>query len=143
MKLPDKRLTLKNVYVEFKKENLEICKKYGITYKKFNKVCKLFNSMLIDKLIYDAYFYNMGSNLGWLSIKAGRTSLTKPKIDFANTKKLGFTVYFLNEHSNYYYYYTYWKKGNTMNIKSFQFKLSKPNKRKLIDAVKNKTIRVL
>jgi hypothetical protein len=143
MKYPDKNLTIKHIYREFSKEYKDLCDKYEIDYKLYKKVCISFNKKVIREIIFNGYTFNFGSLLGHLCIRTNKTPIKNPKIDFYKTKKLGFKVFHLNEHTNYKYYFTYWRKGRTMNIKCYRFYFNTKNKNLMVNAIKNKMIKTL
>lgn len=55
------------------------------------------------------------------------------KVDYKEWKESGLVTYHLNEHSNEYYAYCHWKRIHVKlkNKKSYCFRLSRDNKRRL------------
>lgn len=140
--LPKTTKTLKNIYLSFLKDHVDLCDRYEISYSVFKALCVRFNTLLVERLIFSAYEFPMGSHMGTLRIRAAKTSFTNPKVDYYRSKQLGFRVYHLNDHSNNYYYYTYWRKGSLMNIRSYRFYFNRKNRRLLSQAIREKKVRV-
>lgn len=75
----------------------------------------------------------------FISRSKAKASEEKYRIDFGETRKLGKTVYHLNEHTNGYNYVWSWDRTMCKNytINAYRFIPTRYNKRRLCDILKN------
>lgn len=138
-KKPKQKITLKEIYKNFKKENKDI----KTNAQDFRNICEDFNYMLMQMCIYESYEFDFPGRLGKFKIKKEKTKLHNLKTDFANTKKYGKPIKHLNEHSGGYHYKSYWKKGRHIHISLYRFDLTRANKREITEASHKNTIKAL
>jgi len=103
-----------------------------ITYLRFKKVyCSLMRALM--DYVLEGYFFKMPYNLGILRIKKRKLTLNKKmlRVNFAETRKHGKTIYHLNEHSNGFYYKFSWQQGFISGIKKYSFVPVRNYKREL------------
>ncbi|QOR58368.1 topoisomerase [uncultured phage cr118_1] len=126
-------------YLEETKDN----SLYKVDYKLYRTIVSELFKDIRNKLIEEGEEIKLPSRLGEISIVK-----TKPKywdgkhcsIDFQSTKKLGKLVLYLNEHSDGFKYRLHWyKKKALVPFKSkYQIVLTRENKRRLAQIIKNK-----
>lgn len=114
---------------------------YFVDYKTFKDIVTTYFKYQSDQVLNSKCF-KLPARLGDIQIVKNKPkTFTKQhlSIDFDETRKLGKTVYHLNEHSNYYKFRVYWCK-NIMFVKNkshYQFIFTRSNKRMLAHYIKN------
>ena len=83
-----------------------------IDYSTYASIIKTFNKQLMDKILNDAFEFEMPYRLGTLRIKKTKTWFDPKtmKVDWKKTKEIGKRVYHMNEHTNYFNFRFFWKK---------------------------------
>ena len=104
----------------------------SMPYNRFKEIYTAYVEAIIEYVL-DGYFFKFPYNLGILRIKKRKLTLNKKmlRVDFAETKKQGKTIYHLNEHSNGYYYKFYWDQGVISGIRKYTFTPIRKYKRQL------------
>jgi hypothetical protein len=132
-----------DVYKAYKKEFPQKLKLHGIDRVKYIDIMKDFNTILIrEELIDKAKPISLPFRLGTLWIQKRKFNFTNRrglKIDYSESKRLKTTIYFLNEHTDNYYYTFRWQKART-RIKGkdrYAFKVCNSHKRYLSKSLKN------
>lgn len=80
----------------------------SITYKDFTTIVKESNKKIFDSVVEDTDGFKLPENLGYLCVIKYKTK--KKAINWADTKKYGKTIYFLNLHSFGFRYHIKWFK---------------------------------
>lgn len=109
-----------------------------INLKKYLEIIDEFNTEIMDLIASSTFIFNLGSNLGNISIKNRKIDFSKTtlKVNYEESKKVGYIIYHLNEHTNYKYYKYYWTKGVLKDIHSFTFIPTRDNQRNLAKKLK-------
>jgi hypothetical protein len=101
----------------------------------YDRFKEIFNSLIkaIISYVLEGYLFKFPYNLGILRIKKRKMTLNKKmlRVNFAETKKLGKTIYHLNEHSGGYYYRFSWDSGIISGIRKYTFTPVRIHKRAL------------
>ncbi len=82
--------------------------KSEISYNEFTTIIKESNKKIFDAVVEDADGFKLPENLGYLCVIKYKTK--KKAINWADTKKYGKTIYYLNLHSFGYRYHIKWFK---------------------------------
>lgn len=82
--------------------------KSDISYADFTKIVKESNKKIYETIINDENGFKLPENLGYLCVIKYKTK--KKAINWADTKKFGKTIYFLNLHSFGFRYHIKWFK---------------------------------
>jgi hypothetical protein len=161
--------TLKDAYKHFcislvlhetiQGNTIDIQKRHNITCTKYNSICKEFNQLLSDLIIYNAYEFKIPYRIGPIRIRKYKARLkidpvtnklqtnTLP-VDYKATKLLWSEdeearlnkkkVYILNTHTDGYRCTWFWskKRCNIPNKSVYQFIPCRRNKRALAEALK-------
>lgn len=106
----------------------------------YKRVLRAYNKRLLDVLMTEEYEEDMGNRLGYLGLAVKKNSSTCRKVDYNNSKKLGFTVYHDNSKTMNQYFILYWNKDKVANDSYYQFRLSEANKKKLTKLVRENKI---
>lgn len=129
--------TLRDSFKSFKEDFEEST----VDYKTYANVIKSFNQRVMEKILFEAFEFEMPYRLGSLRIRKKKTHFKEKtmKIDWAKTRELGKRVYHMNEHTNYFNYRFYWKKQHAtfINKKMYSFTATRDNKRLLASILKN------
>lgn len=135
---PEMKYGLSDVYKYFKKKS-----KMQMDYKKFKSIALLLGDAIFSYVL-KGNFFQFPYKLGILRIAKRKMQLVdkdgKPKrlkVDFYNTKRLGKTVYHLNEHWGGCYGLYVWRCGHIMDGKRYSFKPIRDHKRAITQAIKN------
>lgn len=132
--MPDvkKGYSLSHSYKYFKK-------KYGfdIDLATYRAICCAFNKKIVQNVI-DGKVVKLPHSLGDLWIKKIKTNYDKPRVDLNETKKLGKTIYHLNEHSEGWWARWYWsRKCNLVtNMIYYSFQPTRENSRNVAKVMK-------
>lgn len=127
-----------------RKHSLDDCYKFfknkykiAVTKKEYRNICYDFNKM-IAKDVLKGKITTIPYYLGALWGK--KFKAPKKQVDFDETKRLGKTIYHLNEHSDGYSVRWAWEKKNNLvtNLIYYSFIPSRKNKRDLVSSVKEK-----
>jgi hypothetical protein len=104
----------------------------SMDYDKFKKIFRSLSKAIIE-FVLEGYLFKFPYNLGILRIKKRKMTLNKKmlRVNFAETKRLGKTIYHLNEHSSGYYYKFYWDRGIISGIRKYSFTPVRIHKRAL------------
>lgn len=145
--------------------------KNPVDYKTYSAVIKQFNDAVLDEIVYNSREFSIPGRLGKLRIKRfknnflteegdlNRTFLkpdwkrtwelwrrlypekTDQEIKNVKEKKL---IYHTNEHTDNHYYRFYWDKltCNLTNHTLYNFKPTRTNKKKLIEAIKDEDLNI-
>lgn len=110
-----------------------------VPLKTFKAILGNYNTELINHIL-NAEEVRLGSRLGYLRIKKVKIEFKRSeglKIDWKRTKETGNKIFHLNEHRNGYFYKFTWRKGVVPYIKAYSFIVSRHNKRRLPQILKN------
>lgn len=119
--------TLKDIYNVYK-DNFE--KGIQVSKKNFKTINTVFVKLLQDKILLESEEVKlpMGGSIRVKKIKQkirlnldGSIIKSRLKIDFNETKKLGKTIYHLNENRDGHYYKIAWRRPNIENITAYSF----------------------
>jgi hypothetical protein len=92
--------TLRDSYKLYKKDYEEV----NVDYKTYAKIIKSFNQRIMEKILFEAFEFELPYRLGTIRIKKKKTHFDQKvmKIDWKKTKELGKRVYHINDHTNYF-----------------------------------------
>ncbi len=131
--------TIKDSYKIYKET---VLKELQVDKKTYNKIIKLANKVLIDKLLLESETVKLPFSLGSLRIKKNKINYSNNRmsIDWKTTFEVGKKVVHMNEHRNGYRYRFYWnKKGARINnITYYSFTPCRNAKRTLAKLLKYK-----
>ena len=104
----------------------------SMSYSRFKEIFSALMEAIMEYVL-EGYFFKFPYNLGILRIKKRKLTLNKKmlRVNFAETRKHGKTIYHLNEHSNGYYYKFYWNQGFISGIRKYTFTPVRKYKRAL------------
>lgn len=131
--------TFKDAYKLYK---TDVIKELQVDKKTYSKIIKLFNKLLVEKMLNESETIKLPYRLGYLRIKKNKInySTNKMSIDWKTTFETGCKVVHTNEHRNGYRYRFYWsKKGSAINnISFYSFTPVRTAKRNLAKILKYK-----
>lgn len=132
--------TIKDFYQSYKLENID---DHMTHFKAFRDILYDFNTILCNKLLSASEELKMPFQLGSVYIVKYLPKTYSNKslsVNFALTKQLGKTIYYLNEHSNGYKFRLFWSKQGCKSTSLYKYNLSlvRANKRLLASLIKNK-----
>lgn len=113
-----------------------------VSNKVYKGICKRFNELITAKIIEENYIFKMPSRLGTLRIKKYKMKYNQNKmtLNFQEYKKTGIKTYYMNDHSNNYYYKWKWERTGLaiLNKGKYRYKATRFNNRKLAVVIKSK-----
>lgn len=123
----EESITLTDIQKHFNKNE---GKDLGISLRVYKDVCHTFFTLLSSK-IKAGKLISMPFEIGVMYVKGIKTDLDRLLPDMNETKKLGYTVYHLNEHSDGYYGKWMWSRrgGSLPSTQCFSFTATRANKR--------------
>lgn len=105
------------------------------------EICKDFNKLVINAMIYEGFIFSLPYQLGTLSIRKNKTNPNRKRLNFNLTKKYNKKIYHDNRHSDGFYGKFHWSKNglkSKFKYKSYySFRPSKANKKELVNAITN------
>lgn len=139
MKQP-KAYTIKNFYESY--VNYIDNDLYMVDYKTFRNILTDYFKHIRDEIIEEGKTFKIPCRLGTLSIikhKPKQWNGESLRIDFKTSQELGKIIYHLNEHSSGFKYRFHWSKiiMNTPNKIKYQLIVTRANKRRLAQIIKN------
>lgn len=134
--------TTKDFYASYK-TNIDHDTVYDVDYKVYKQILIDYFKFLRDEVIENSKEIRLPCRLGYLSIikKKPKTYTSGSlRVDYHATKQYGKVIYHLNEHSDGYKYRAYWSKKDSLltNKTKYQFVLTRYNKRRLAQIIKNR-----
>jgi hypothetical protein len=125
---------------------------YWLNYDIYNRLIQRLHEKITDRLVYNAYQWKLPYRLGIIRIEKVKPEIiydengkidytkTKMKIDYRATRKYNKKSFYYNTHTKgYFMFFTWWKRhknaARVKNISLYRLKVSKPVKRKLIQAI--------
>ena len=115
--------------------------KDAVEYSVYANVLKSFNQRVMEKILFEAFEFELPYRLGSIRIKKSKTHFTKKtmKVDWQKTKELGQKVYHMNDHTNNFNFRFFWKKKTAtfINKSFYSFTASRKNKRQLAAILKD------
>jgi hypothetical protein len=134
--------TLKHVYKAYESEHGN--DEFRVDEKTFRDVIIYFNKRAMQMILEDARELILPYRLGSLRIVKCKMHIVnnKLKVDFNTSRKLGKTIYHLNDHTDGYYYKFHWRKigCNAKNYKAYCLQPVREYKRKISQLIKNKQV---
>lgn len=149
---------IKDIYNFYTKKKKDSGKEY-VSSKSFGTVLKQFNKEICNAIVLDSYEYRMPYRLGYLRIRKFKTRLVLDPDgnlrtghlhpDWVATKQLWEKnlkakeekkiVWHTNKHTQGFYCKWYWDKSvcNIKNSSVYSLVMSRTNKRKIAEAIKN------
>lgn len=133
--------TIADFYLSYL-SNIEEDTVYDVEFDIFKLIVSDYLKHLSYQLLDQSRQLKLPARLGTFEIvkRKPKTFTSKSlRVDFQETKRLGKTIFHLNEHSNYYKFRLYWSKkdSHVMNNQYYQFILTRDNKRHLAYLIKN------
>ena len=106
-----------------------------LNFKQYNSVIQQYLKWMADILLDTGEVILCG--LGKVSIIGRERNFKKLAVDFVQTKKMGKTIYHLNEHTDGVHYSFRWYRGKVRVRYKFCYKLkiTKPNRRRLYNLI--------
>ena len=138
-----KSYTLRSIY-NFYIENTADNKLYNsIDYTTFRSIILDYYDYIRDELLNKGNSIKLPCNLGTISIVKKKSEYWNGKgcsIDYKATRENNKLIYYINEHSDGYKFRLYWSKlkCNISNGIKYMMILSRDNKRRLAQIIKNK-----
>lgn len=137
-----KSYTIADYYVSYK-NYIEQDTVYDIPYSTFRNIVSDYFKYIQQEVIESSKEFKLPCRLGTLCIVKRQPKNFDSKslrIDYHESKVQGKIVYFLNEHSDYYKFRLHWSKKESLltNKTKYQFILTRANKRRLAQIIKNK-----
>lgn len=137
-----KSYTIADYYVSYK-NYIEQDTVYDIPYSTFRNIVSDYFKYIQQEVIEGSKEFKLLCRLGTLCIVKRQPKNFDSKslrIDYHESKVQGKIVYFLNEHSDYYKFRLHWSKKESLltNKTKYQFILTRANKRRLAQIIKNK-----
>lgn len=142
LKYNRKSYTIADYYVSYK-NYIEQDTVYDIPYSTFRNIVSDYFKYIQQEVIEGSKEFKLPCQLGTLCIVKRQPKNFDSKslrIDYHESKVQGKIVYFLNEHSDYYKFRLHWSKKESLltNKTKYQFILTRANKRRLAQIIKNK-----
>lgn len=142
LKYNRKSYTIADYYVSYK-NYIEQDTVYDIPYSTFRNIVSDYFKYIQQEVIEESKEFKLPCRLGTLCIVKRQPKNFDSKslrIDYRESKVQGKIVYFLNEHSDYYKFRLHWSKKESLltNKTKYQFILTRANKRRLAQIIKNK-----
>lgn len=130
-------------FYEFYLSYIERDTVYDVEYKVYRQIVEDYFRYIVEEVMEKSREFKLPCRLGNLSIVKRQPKNFDNKslrIDYHESKIQGKSVYFINEHSNYYKFRFLWSKKDCLLINKtrYQFVASRANKRKLAQIIKNK-----
>ena len=129
--------TLRDSYKIYK----ESYGKEAIDYNTYSKLIKDFNKEVMRKILLESFEFELPYRLGTIRIKKTKSKFNPKnmKPDWKKTKELGYKVYHMNEHTNFFNFRFYWKKKKAIfkNKTLYSFVAARRNKRELASILKD------
>lgn len=137
-----KSYTIADYYVSYK-NYIEQDTVYDIPYSTFRNIVSDYFKYIQQEVIERSKEFKLPCRLGTLCIVKRQPKNFDSKslrIDYHESKVQGKIVYFLNEHSNFFKFRLHWSKKESLltNKTKYQFILTRANKRRLAQIIKNK-----
>ena len=116
---------------------------YQVEYRKFRDIINDYFRYLRDEIIENGKEVRLPCRMGTLQVVKHKPKTYTSKslrVDYKATKESGKTVFYLNEHTNYFKYRFLWSKQNmlTKNKTKYQLIMTRANKRRLAYLLKGK-----
>lgn len=142
LKYNRKSYTITDYYLSYT-DYIEKDTVYDIPYSVFRDIVTDYFKYIKYEVIENSKEFKLPCRLGTLCIVKRQPKNFNSKslrIDYHESKVQGKAVYFLNEHSNYYKFRLHWSKKESLliNKTKYQFILTRANKRRLAQIIKNK-----
>ena len=142
LKYNRKSYTIADYYVSYK-NYIEQDTVYDIPYSTFRNIVSDYFKYIQQEVIEGSKGFKLPCRLGTLCIVKRQPKNFDSKslrIDYHESKVQGKIVYFLNEHSNFFKFRLHWSKKESLltNKTKYQFILTRANKRRLAQIIKNK-----
>lgn len=142
LKYNRKSYTIADYYVSYK-NYIEQDTVYDIPYSTFRNIVSDYFKYIQQEVIEGSKEFKLPCRLGTLCIVKRQPKNFDSKslrIDYHESKVQGKIVYFLNEHSNFFKFRLHWSKKESLltNKTKYQFILTRANKRRLAQIIKNK-----
>lgn len=142
LKYNRKSYTIADYYVSYK-NYIEQDTVYDIPYSTFRNIVSDYFKYIQQEVIERSKEFKLPCRLGTLCIVKRQPKNFDSKslrIDYHESKVQGKIVYFLNEHSNFFKFRLHWSKKESLltNKTKYQFILTRANKRRLAQIIKNK-----
>lgn len=138
-----KSYTIRSIYNEFLKYTQDNPLYNNVDYKVFRDIILDYYLYIQEEVIENGNEIKLPCNLGTISIRKKRSEYWNGKgcsIDYKATKENNKLIYYINEHSDGYKFRLYWSKlkCNISNGMKYMLILSRSNKRRLAQIIKNK-----
>jgi len=132
--------------------SMEYCKEYpkDLSKSEYIRIMIRFFKLVRDEIIYNKFHFKLPNGLGLIRIRKSKKGVTARKIDFNKSKLLNKKIYYLNLHSNRYFFKWYWNKTKEVSLaipgrKLYVFKPIRWGKKDLakhiIECAKNPEVR--
>jgi hypothetical protein len=125
-----------NAYIQ----SIDIDSPYYVTSDEYYRMCGDYYKGLIRKIMFDGYTIKLPFRLGHLSImkKRPRRMLRGITIDWAETKKYGKWIRYINDHTAGFRFRFFWSKKQCMvvNREMYNLRFTRGNKRMLAKLIK-------
>ncbi len=117
---------------------------YDVTWEEYLNITSDYLKALVEHLLVDAARIKLPRGLGKLQVVKAKLNLNDSvrlhNIDWAETKRLGHYVRYLNEHTSGYRYSFIWDRSGCSinNLIKYRLQMTRLNKRRLAKMIKSK-----
>lgn len=138
-----KSYTIRSIYNEYLNYTSDNKLYNNIEYDLFRNIILDYYSYILEELLDNGNEIKLPCNLGTISIRKKKSDYWNGhgcSIDYKATKENNKLIYYINEHSDGYKFRLYWSKlhCNISNGMKYMMVLSRANKRRLAQIIKNK-----